>query len=199
MFYYFIFYSFLGWIIDTTYSSLKSKKFINRSFLTGPLSPIYGFVALIIIPLINFLSSNLIIFFITSSLISTIVEYLSSLFFEKFYHIRWWNYSKKPFNLHGRICLEHSIYWGILSVFIIKTIHPTIHTISIYLSQKLNIIGIIIFILYLLIDIIHTFGSLNKFKKIISKPITDPKLNRKIRRLIKAFPLIKEISQKINH
>lgn len=53
-----------------------------------------------------------------------IVEYLTSYLMEKLFHARWWDYSKKKFNLHGRICLEHSTYWGIFSVLLIYLIHP---------------------------------------------------------------------------
>lgn len=170
-FYYFIFYSFLGWIIDSIYSSLKSKKIVNKSFLTGPFSPIYGFSVVIIILIAYPFHSNLILFFIVSSLIAASIEYLTSFFFEKFYHIRWWNYSDRHFNLYGRICLENTIYWGVLSVLVLNTFHPSINNLSIYLAKNIGTFTFLIFFIYLLIDIIYTFGSLQKFTKFVLKPI----------------------------
>lgn len=192
-FYYFIFYSFLGWIIDSTYSSLKNKRFINRSFLTGPFSPIYGFTAIIIIPTAYYFHSNLILFFITSALIGACIEYISSLFFDKIYHIRWWNYSDQPFNINGRVCLEKTIYWGVLSVLILNTFQPTINNLSLYLAKNLGIFTFLIFFTYLLVDIIHTFGSLHQFNQFLSRPIKNNKikLNYKLKRLIKSFPHLK--------
>lgn len=189
-FYYFLIYSFIGWIIDTTYSSLKSKKFINRSFLTEPLSPIYGLSAIVIIITSYKFHENLILFFIVSSITSSVLEYFSSLFFDKIYHIKWWNYSKKPFNLNGRICLEYILYWGILSILILNTIHSYINQLSYFLTQKIGIIGILLFLIILFIDTIYTFGSLHRFNQILTKPLNKIKLNHKIKRLIQSFPKI---------
>ena len=54
---------------------------------------------------------------------SDIVEYFTSFAMEKLFDKKWWDYSKKKFNLNGRICLEHSCYWGIFSVALIYLIH----------------------------------------------------------------------------
>ena len=53
----FIFYSFLGWIWETTYCSVKAKHFINRGFLNGPIIPIYGFGAVLIMIAVNALGT----------------------------------------------------------------------------------------------------------------------------------------------
>ena len=194
-FYYFIIYSFIGWIVDTSYSSFKSKKFINRSFLTEPLSPIYGFSAIFIILTSYKFRDNLILFFIAATLISSSIEYFSSWFFEKFFNVKWWNYSKKRFNLSGRICLEYSIYWGMLAVLLINSFQPKIENMSIFLVNQLGIIGVILFLIILILDTYYTFGSFAKFKKFISQPLSEIKLNNKIKRLVKAFPKTKKLLQ----
>ena len=38
----FLIYSIIGWMIEVTFVSISSKKFINRGFLIGPYCPIYG-------------------------------------------------------------------------------------------------------------------------------------------------------------
>ena len=37
---------------------------------------------------------------------------------------RSWDYSSKPLNLNGRICLAYSIFWGVLGVLWIKDLYP---------------------------------------------------------------------------
>lgn len=37
-----ILYSFMGWIWESCYVSIKEKKLVNRGFVTGPVCTIYG-------------------------------------------------------------------------------------------------------------------------------------------------------------
>ena len=36
------------------------------------------------------------------------------------FHARWWDYSAKPLNFHGYICLEFSLIWGLAIVLVVK-------------------------------------------------------------------------------
>lgn len=195
-FYIFIFYSFFGWLVETTFCSIIRNRFVNMSFLDGPFSPIYGFSALAIILLAFPFSSNLLLFFIMSTIITSIIEYVTSLFFEKAFGIVWWNYSYRPFNINGRICLQYSFYWGVLAVLVLTVIHPSIIPVINFLSTSIGYYGIIIFIIYLSIDVTNTFNVFLNFKKNISKEISSEKIpHKKIIRLIKAFP---DVSSKVN-
>ena len=46
---YFVIYSFLGWILETIFALFVLGKFVKRGFLYGPVCPIYGFGAVLII------------------------------------------------------------------------------------------------------------------------------------------------------
>ena len=35
-----------------------------------------------------------------------------------------WDYSEKPLNLQGRICLQYSLYWGFLGLLLIYVLDP---------------------------------------------------------------------------
>lgn len=129
---FFFFYSVIGWISEVIYCYIKDKKFTNRGFLFGPVCPIYGTGALSMLITLSwckdihigkFYIGPLMVLLI-GVVVCDIVEYLTSFLMEKLFHARWWDYSKKKFNLHGRICLEHSCYWGIFSVLLIYLVHP---------------------------------------------------------------------------
>lgn len=129
--YYFVFYSFIGWFIETVYMSLRAGEFVKRGFLNGPFCPVYGFGALIIIFLLNSLKDRMELFITGSILLTTILEYITGLAMKIAFNRTWWDYSDEPFNIHGFICLKSSIMWGILSVILICFIHPHInHMIS---------------------------------------------------------------------
>ena len=197
IFYSFILYSFLGWLTETTFVSINRKQFINMGFLDGPFSPIYGSGALAIILFIFPFRHNFFLFFIMSIFIASIIEYITSLFFEKAFNITWWNYSDKPFNLHGRICLEYSFYWGILSTLVLTFLHPHIIPFITFLSDYIGPVGVIIFMIYFIIDATDTFNVLLKFKQTISQKINRRiNLNKKLSRLINSFP---DFKSKINN
>ena len=197
IFYFFILYSFLGWITETTLVSIKRKQFINMGFLDGPFSPIYGSGALAIILFILPFRHNFFLFFTMSIIIASIIEYIASIFFEKVFNIIWWDYSDKPFNLHSRICLEYSFYWGILSSLVLIFIHPRVIPFVNFLSENVGPIGIVIFAIYFIIDATDTFNILLKFKQTISQKINyHISLNKKISRLINSFP---DFKSKINN
>ncbi|MDD2224930.1 MAG: putative ABC transporter permease [Candidatus Shapirobacteria bacterium] len=197
IFYSFILYSFLGWIIETTFVSINRKQFVNMGFLDGPFSPIYGSGALAVILLVFPLHHNFFLFFTMSIIVASIIEYITSLFFEKFFNITWWDYSNKPLNIQGRICLEYSFYWGILSALVLTFIHPRIIPFVNFLSDYIGLIGIIIFAIYFVIDATDTFKDLLRLKKTISQKISRRIIsNKKIYRLINSFP---DFKSKINN
>lgn len=197
IFYIFIIYSFIGWLVETTFCSIIRNRFVNMSFLDGPFSPIYGFGAIAIIFLAFPFQNNPLLFFIMSGTITSLIEYFTSFFFDKAFGISWWNYSNRPFNIHGRICLQYAFYWGFLSLLVLHFIHPSIIPLINFLSAYLSYYGIIIFIVYLTIDVANTCNVFIRFKREISKKIADEKTShQKIIRLIQAFP---DLSSKINN
>ena len=122
----FTIYSFLGWLCESVYCSIPAKKFINRGFLNGPFCPVYGFGALIVIFLLSPYENSLLALFLCGTLATSTLEYITGFLLEKCFHTKWWDYSKRPFNIHGRVCLRNSLLFGVLSVLVMKLIHPPI-------------------------------------------------------------------------
>ncbi|MFZ7130752.1 MAG: putative ABC transporter permease [Eubacteriales bacterium] len=50
---FFAIYSFLGWVLETAFVSIIHRKFINRGFLIGPFTPIYGFGGILTVSYFN--------------------------------------------------------------------------------------------------------------------------------------------------
>lgn len=123
----FTIYSFLGWVLEIIYVAIKNGCFVNRGFLNGPFCPIYGFGTVFLIVFLKPFVDNIFILFVFSIILTSLLEYFTGYILETLFHSTWWNYSNKKFNINGRICLIFSLYWGLLSIFIIKIIHPTIN------------------------------------------------------------------------
>jgi len=129
----FTFYSLLGWITETVFKSIRDKRFINSGFLSGPLCPVYGLGAVIIIQSVNMLDRSLVIINPLTDLImkvlmaivlTTLVEYVTGMVLEGLFNCKWWDYSDEFLNIQGRVCLKYSIFWGAMAYALIELIHP---------------------------------------------------------------------------
>lgn len=206
----FISYAFLGWCMEVTCKLIQYKKFINRGFLIGPYCPIYGWGALAITILLKRYMEDPLVLFVMSTLICSIIEYLTSYFMEKKYHARWWDYSNKKFNINGRICLETLIPFGILGVAIMYGTNPILFKLYNQIPQLvINILTAILFIGFIVDNIISSniISSINiegnKLIKDNTEEITE-KIKQVLRqkswlhrRLINAYPGLKDIRVKI--
>lgn len=130
----FIFYSFLGWIWESVYCTAKEKKWADRGFLFGPVCPIYGscVVALILlfgyVPILSDPTFPIWIIFIICYVGSAIAEFTTSWYLEKRFHARWWDYSRLPLNIQGRICVPVSICFGLVGILVVKYLVPLAFT-----------------------------------------------------------------------
>ncbi|MBQ8159727.1 MAG: hypothetical protein IJ083_03155 [Clostridia bacterium] len=122
-------YAFLGWCIEVTLKYIQYHRFINRGFLTGPCLPIYGSGAALITVAVGALApmeKGLGTTFMISFVLCGVLEYFASYFMEKRFHARWWDYSQKPMNLHGRIWIGNLLLFGLGGVLIIHVLNPVL-------------------------------------------------------------------------
>ena len=118
----FMFYSFVGWIIESAYVYYCTKKIMNRGFLIGPCCPIYGFGCLIFILILPKYLDDPIVLFVLAATICSVLEYITSWIMEKLFKARWWDYSNKKFNINGRICLENAMGFGLGALLVMYII-----------------------------------------------------------------------------
>lgn len=206
----FMSYAFLGWCMEVGCKLVQFRKFINRGFLIGPYCPIYGWGAIAITILLKRYTYDVLVLFVMSVLICSILEYFTSYFMEKVFHARWWDYSSKKFNINGRICLETLIPFGLLGLVIMYITNPFL--LEIYQSIPPIVIHILSGILFIIIIVDNIISSNvistinvegNKLMKDNTEEITERVkqiLREKSwlhRRLIEAYPNLKDIRIKI--
>ncbi len=126
----FFIYSFLGWVWESCYVSVKERRLVNRGFVTGPVCTIYGFGAVSVYLILKPIAGNLLLLYLGGVIVPTILEYLTALLMEQIFHMSWWDYSKNKFNFQGRICLGASLGWGIFSVILFYGFQPVVDRIA---------------------------------------------------------------------
>ena len=165
---YFIVYCVIGFIGEIIYGMLTKGTIESRQgFLYGPFCPIYGFGAVVMILCLHHFNKNAGRLFVGGFLVGSVVEYLISFFGEVILHLKWWDYSDRPFNLNGRICLYFSVIWGLLAVFFILYFHPKVDRLMEYMKRKLKPktgkMIVLALSIFLVIDCFLTTYALNSF------------------------------------
>lgn len=162
---FFLIYSFLGWVVEVAYHGVCQGVVVNRGFLNGPVCPIYGFGMLLILYVLLPISDNLLVLFLGGMLLTTAIELFGGWILEKLFHMRWWDYSKEPLNLHGYICLKFSLAWGMGVVAIVRIIHPMVHNVSGFVLRTPLKFILIPFMILFAVDIIATVATILNLKK----------------------------------
>ena len=138
---YFVIYAFLGWCVEVIFHAVKVGKVINRGFLCGPVCPVYGFGVLAVfamtksvLPCLTGLSEmslqngkdpvSILTVYLAGVILATAVELLAGWLLDTAFHMRWWDYSAEPFNLHGYICLRFSLIWGMAILIVVRIVQP---------------------------------------------------------------------------
>ena len=108
-----------------------------RGFLTGPWLPIYGSGAVLctvgvrgLAPLESGYGTTFVICFILCG----VLEYMTSVVMEKRFHARWWDYSRKPMNLHGRVWIVNLVLFGLGGVLIVHLFDPILYRLFAHIS-----------------------------------------------------------------
>ncbi|HOZ53752.1 MAG TPA: putative ABC transporter permease [Bacilli bacterium] len=200
----FTIYSILGWIIELVDLSILEKKLIkNRGFFIGPYCPIYGFGALIMTLFLTKYENDPVVLFFMAIIVTSILEYFTSVILEKVFNARWWDYSNMPFNINGRVLLINSLGFGFFGLILIYYFNPFLLNIFSKINYNIfQIISIILFIMFLL-DAILSITIMFKIKAntklfkgdntyILSSKVKEElkKFGKLKKRLLNAFPHI---------
>lgn len=212
----FIIYAVCGWIMEVICSLVNLKKFVNRGFLIGPYCPIYGYGAILITLLLKKYLEDPFTLFIMAIILCGVLEYLTSYVMEKVFHLRWWDYSKKKFNINGRVCLDTIIPFGILGIIIMYVTNPFIlDKLNLLSSTALNIIfyvSITVYIIDNIVSLITIFGikkttasvskenredNTEEITKKVKEILLEKQKSFTQKRLINAYPKLQTIRIKV--
>jgi len=196
---FFFCYSFVGWVAETLYKTFETGRFMNSGFLYGPVVPIYGFCAVMIISAELYLAPHL-LFPVRAglyTLLATLLEYYTGTIYEQAFGVRLWDYSGKPLNFKGRVCLQYSFYWLVLTVLCLGLLHPqvvravsTIPDAVLAIANRVLIAAILIDFLFAcrnLTSVVRFFRSLNSEYLTITRDIFQKSVES-FNRLFGSFP-----------
>lgn len=119
---YFCLYSFIGYLMESSYRTIIEKQWVSSGIIEGPFIPLYGFGAISLLIYDQMFEYNIFI----AAIILTTIELISSYIIEKIFKVKYWDYSHHILNFDGRICLLYSFYWLVINDLFYFYIHPYI-------------------------------------------------------------------------
>jgi len=123
-FWYFVLYSFLGFLLEVAYARATGGRPDRKCLLVLPLCPVYGLGACAILLLPRWIAAQPLLLIFFGGLVATGAEYAASLVYEKGLGVSFWDYQGLPGSFQGRVCPAFSLAWGTLALVLVRWVHP---------------------------------------------------------------------------
>ena len=163
---FFVIYSFLGVLVEMIFCLVQEGVLESRlGLLYLPLRPIYGVGGVACTLLLHRFIKDLILIFIWGMLICSVVEYVASFVMEKAFSTLTWDYSDKALNLHGRICLQYSCYWGLLALLVLYVLDRFLYGFVDLSGGKVGEIVLTALMVLALLSVMVTLAALARIRK----------------------------------
>lgn len=187
----FFVFSVAGWLTEVVLFLVEDHVFVNRGFLIGPYCPIYGCGVVAATLLLGgeiFRRGTVMETFFAGMVLCGALEYFTSWFMERRYHARWWDYSSKPMNLHGRIWIGNLILFGIACTVIVHWIAPAYFRLMYACPKAMLYICAAAVAVIFAVDYSVSFSLMSKVKNTIDSQIGDntAEISRKVHAALKS-------------
>lgn len=120
----FFLFSIIGWGWEVVLHLLSEGTFVNRGVLHGPWLPIYGTGGVLVLLTLYKLRDKPWLEFWATVAVCGVVEYFTAYYLETVYDRRWWDYAGYFLNLHGRICAEGLLVFGLGGMAVVYGVAP---------------------------------------------------------------------------
>ena len=148
--------SLLGYLLECVVLSAEHKiPVLNRGFGHGPFCIIYGFGALGASILLKPVSDSYVELYLASMIMATLMELFTASVMIHLFGSFWWDYSEKPFNYKGIICLESSLAWGLLGLFFFNYLDGWVRTAVGYIPGRIGKVLAVLLTLFYVFDFIR--------------------------------------------
>ena len=166
IFWYFVLFSILGLAIETIYGFITMGIIESRKGLIwGPFCPVYGVGGVFLVVLLNKIDKkDYFKLFIYGFLIGSAVEYILSYLLEAIYGARFWDYAYTGKDINGRICVLYSLFWGVLSIFLMRFVKPSTDKLINRISKNIKGSVEIALAIFLVIDSLVTVWAISTYE-----------------------------------
>lgn len=166
---YFVIFSFFGWVASSFRSLLLEKKFSNNVFLTSPFCPMYGFSAVICYTALKPFENSKLILFIGSTLILSALMVVVGVLVEKTLKFKPWDFSSSKFSIGNYITFPYALFLGLLGMLLVGLIIPVLRTAVEAIPFWVSLILVLCFCGIIVIDYVFSMITTIRLLRRIAK------------------------------
>ena len=166
---FFFIYSFIGWVWESCYVSVRKRRWVNRGFMHGPMLGLYGWGAIVVLVRTIGVRENAALIFLLGMMAATVLEYFTGAAMERLFHVRYWDYSNQKLNLHGYICVTSSLCWGFFSVLLVRVVHVPVETAVLRIPLTVSEGAALVLSVAAAVDLTQSFNEAMDLKRILSQ------------------------------
>ena len=168
----FVIAALLGDLIETIFCRLTAGVWMSRSSLIyGPFSVVWGLGAVMFTSLLyRYRNKSEGYLFVAGTVLGGAYEYFCSVFTELVFGTVFWDYSKIPFNLAGRINLLYCFFWGIAAVAWMKLCYPRISRWIERIPKNVGRICTVLLVVFMVLNILISGIALARYEQRHSTP-----------------------------
>ena len=163
---FFFTFAIIGWLWEVGLGLVTKGQFANRGTMFGPWLPIYGTGGVLMLIVLKPFRKKPIVFFLMAMLVAGVLEYCTAWYLETFKHCKWWDYTGYFLNIHGRVCLEGLIVFGLAGATLTYFLCPLLNDIYLKIKPKVAIATTLILVTLFGVDFIYSIKHPNKGKGI---------------------------------
>lgn len=165
-------FAFIGWIWEVSLHLLTEGVFVNRGALHGPWLPIYGSGGAMVLVLLYRFRKRPVVEFVLTVLLCGIVEYFTGFFMELANDgMRWWDYGGYFLNLHGRVCAEGLLVFGLGGMAAVYAVGPALDNLFRKIKRSVIVVVCVILLIIFGADQVYSKAHPNTGKGITSSVI----------------------------
>ena len=127
-----------GYVWEVFIDLANTGHFVNRGMLYGPWLPLYGCGGMLIIVLLYHFSNRPLATFGLTVVLCGVLESTTSWALEMMFGAKWWDYSGYFLNLHGRICAEGLLVFGIGGCIAVYFVAPSLNNLFDKIPKKIR-------------------------------------------------------------
>lgn len=166
---YFVIFSFLGWVASGIRTMFYQKKFLNKGFLTLPFCPTYGLCAVACYVILKPFGSSLFIQLFGSAVILSIIIVLIGVVTEKILGFKPWNYKHYKLSIGYYITLPYALFLGVTGMFLVHIVIPVLNTALSLIPFAVSLIVVLSIIAVMAVDYIFSFITTIRLKRKIKQ------------------------------
>ena len=88
---------------------------------------------------------------------------------EALFKVRYWDYSKQPFNFQGQICLGSSLAWGVLTIAMTRVVHKPVERFVLSIPENWLTVVTILLTVYIVSDFTMAWRAAMDLKDVLEK------------------------------